>query len=66
MGRRVMYARVTDEARRGLLALAEREGITITALSEAVGLALLAGTFEYPPEIVEAARRIDFERHTRT
>lgn len=58
--------RLSEEARRGWEALALRHGVTMSALMEAVGLRLVSGANEpVPPELLELARKIDFERRRR-
>lgn len=58
--------RLSDEALRGWERLALRHGVTRSALMEAVGLRLASGAVDpVPPELVELARRVDYERRRR-
>lgn len=57
--------RISDEARRGFDRLATRHGVTLTALLEALGQLVEAQPDALPPEVIDAARRIDFERRSR-
>ncbi len=58
-----MNLRLTEEAITGLDRLRTRHHASLTALIEALGQ--LGADTELPPEVVELARRIDRERHSR-
>lgn len=63
-----MNLRLSPEARRGWDRLSRTEGVSLTALIEALGLELderRAPTDPYGLAVVERARRIDHERGTR-
>lgn len=63
-----MNLRLSPEARRGWDRLSSEEGVSLTALIEALGLELdehRAPTDPYGWTVVERARRIDHERGTR-
>lgn len=55
--------RLSEEARRGWWKA--KRGQSFTAVVEAVGRALDDGTLELPDEVLETARQVDDERHTR-
>jgi cytochrome c oxidase subunit IV len=58
--------RLSDDARRGWERLALRYGVTMSALMEAVGVRLMSGEGEpVPAELIELARKIDYERRRR-
>ena len=57
--------RISDEARRGFDRLATSHGVTLTALLEALGQLIESTPDAIPPEVIDAARRIDFERRSR-
>lgn len=63
--RRAAYIRLTDDARRGWDRVVESEGVSLTALVEAVGLALHERREIIPKDIIAAARAIDYERGSR-
>lgn len=57
-----MNVRITDEARRGWDRCVDRHQLDLTALAEAIGLALDDRSFDIPPEIAERAWRIKYDR----
>lgn len=57
--------RLSDEAHQGWDREATRNGVTLTALIEALGQALCDGKRPIPATILDAARAIDFERRSR-
>lgn len=63
--RRAVYLRLTDDARQGWDRIVETEGVSLTALVEAVGLALHERRELIPQEIIARARQIDYERGSR-
>ena len=57
--------RISDDARRGFDRLATSQGVTLTALLEALGQRVETQPDVIPAEVIDAARRIDFERRSR-
>ena len=62
---RAVRARLSDSAWEGWDALAREEGVTLTGLIEALGLALQQG-WEVPAHLLRAAKEIDRERSRRS
>lgn len=58
-------AELTDTARSGWDRACGRHGTTLTALVESIGQALLEGDAWVPAEVIDRARAIDRERHSR-
>jgi hypothetical protein len=59
-------ARLTDEAAQAWDRLVTAEGVTVTALVEALGRELGEGTWRPTRRAVERARQIDRERRSRS
>lgn len=63
--RRVTPIRLTEHARAGWDRFCTTERITLTALTEAIGLELAEGHDVIPPAVVERAATIDRHRKSR-
>ena len=61
-----VFGRVTDDARRGFGRACHSGGVTMAALLEALGRALLDDPTVIPPEVYEEARTVDIERGSRS
>jgi hypothetical protein len=66
MDRYELRARLTVRAWRGWDRTATTEGITATALAEALGVEMAAGKWHPSRRVIEAARKIDRERRSRS
>jgi hypothetical protein len=60
-----LSARVSEDARRGWDRATVQHGATLTALIEALGLAMVERSWDVPDEVAELAQRIDRERFSR-
>lgn len=61
-----LSARVTFEAKRGWLTFCETHGVTFTGLMEAAGKLMDSGSMTmHSSEVIDLARKIDFERAKR-
>lgn len=58
-------ARLTDESSRAWDRTVTREGVTMTALLEAIGREIAAGRWQPTKRMIDQARRIDSERRSR-
>lgn len=60
-----MNLRLTFDARRGWDRVCRDNGVSLTALVEAIGLEMDDRHQPIPPEVIELARTIDHDRKTR-
>lgn len=65
MAERRISIRLDDEAGRGWDSCSLRHGLPLSVLLEAMGRALADGTMTCPPEVIELAHRLEFERRSR-
>lgn len=63
MARKQTNVRLTPRARDGFDRAARRASVDLTAFVEAVGLALSDGSLELPPEVIEQAQQIMYDRN---
>jgi hypothetical protein len=57
--------RISDEAQAGWDRCSKRHGLPPSALLDALGQKIEDGSFSCPPEVVELAHQIEFERRSR-